>query len=156
MQGCRRAMLGSAMLALAAAFAVPAAAAEAINTTDGNIAIQGYDTVAYFTQSAPVKGNSLFEATWQGARWLFASDQHRALFVADPGRYAPRYGGFCAGAMSVGWRAPIDPEAWVIVEDRLYLAYSKNFVDEIAADADGGAARIARADANWERLGKVE
>lgn len=156
MRGSIRTMLGGAMLALAAALAVTAAAAEAINTTDGNIAILGYDPVAYFTQSAPVKGNPLFETTWQGARWQFANDQHRALFAADPDRYAPRYGGFCAGAMSAGWRAPIDPEAWVIVEDRLYLAYSKNFVGDVAADADGGAARIARADANWERLGKVE
>lgn len=132
---------------------LPASAGESINVTDGNLAIKGYDAVAYFTQSAPVKGDPVHETTWQGARWRFASAAHRELFVQDPGRYAPRYGGFCAGAMALGWKAPIDPEAWVIVEDRLYLNYSKEGRDEFAADAD---ARIADADANWERLGRVE
>lgn len=141
------------MLALAVALAVPVAAAEAINTTDGSIAILGYDPVAYFTQSAAVKGSPLFETTWQGARWRFASEAHRALFAADPDHYAPRYGGFCAGSMAAGWRAPVDPEAWAIVDDRLYLAFSKEFIGKFAADAD---AKIAAADANWQRLGKAE
>lgn len=155
MRGLRRNVLGGAMLALAVALvgSLPAAAGEAINTTDGDLAIKGYDAVAYFTESKPVKGDPAFETSWQGARWRFADDEHRELFTANPDRYAPRYGGFCAGAMAEGRKAPIDPEAWVIVDDRLYLNYSKDGRDEFAADAD---ANIARAEANWERLGRVE
>lgn len=132
---------------------VRAAAGEAINVTDGNLAIKGYDAVAYFTRSQPVKGDPVHETIWQNARWHFASAAHRELFVADPDRYAPRYGGYCASAMALGWKAPIDPEAWVIVDDRLYLNYSKEGRDEFASEAD---TNIAKADANWEQLGRAE
>lgn len=130
-----------------------ARADDAVNTTTDNVAILGYDPVAYFTDSQPRQGDPQFEHVWQDASWRFASAEHRDLFAADPSRYAPRYGGFCAGAMAQGWRAPIDPKAWVIIDDRLYLAYDKPSIDAFATAPDPN---IAKADANWEKLGKTE
>lgn len=65
-----------------------------INTTWGKVAIKGYDTVAYFTMGEPVKGKKDFETTWKGAKWRFATAEHRDLFTADPEKYAPQYGGY--------------------------------------------------------------
>jgi hypothetical protein len=132
--------------------AAPALAGELVNKDGDNIAIKGYDPVAYFTEGRPVPGRSAFEHEWQNAIWRFASAAHRELFASAPDKYAPRYGGFCAGAMALGFKSPIDPEAWVIVDGRLYLNYDKGGRNEFAAEP---APQIAKADANWERLGKV-
>ena len=147
-------ILAAALFLASITALVPAAQAdEAINTTADNVAILGYDAVAYFTESQPRQGDPQFEHVWQDANWRFASAEHRDLFAADPRRYAPRYGGFCAGAMALGWKAPIDPEAWTIIDDRLYLAFNKPGIDAFATEPD---TNIAKADANWERLGKAE
>ena len=84
----------------------------------GGLAIRGYDPVAYYQQSAPVKGSSQFSFQWQGATWLFASADNRDRFQAEPERYAPQYGGYCAYAVSKGRTASIDPEAWKIVDGK--------------------------------------
>jgi hypothetical protein len=140
-------------LALAAFLAASTAVAgERINKDAEDLAIRGYDTVAYFTQGRPVEGSPEFEHVWQEARWRFASAEHRALFAGDPDRYAPQFGGFCTGGMGLGQLAPIDPEAWVIVEGRLYLHYDKEGRDEIAADPK---AHIAAAAKRWETLGRT-
>jgi hypothetical protein len=133
--------------------ALPALAGELVNKGGDDVAIKGYDPVAYFTEGKPVPGKAQFEHEWQDARWRFSSADHRELFASAPDKYAPRYGGFCAGAMALGWKAPIDPEAWVIVDGRLYLNYDKDGRDEFAEEP---APQIAKADANWERLGEVE
>lgn len=130
---------------------LPAGAGERVNKDDENVAIRGYDPVAYFTEGRPVQGKADFEHEWQDARWWFANAEHRDLFKDDPARYAPRYGGFCSAGMTVGELVRVDPEAWVIVEGRLYLASAKQWRDEFAADA---GANIAKADANWEKLGQ--
>ena len=137
----------------ATAFALTADADEAVNKTADDVAILGYDAVAYFTEAQPRQGDQRFEHVWQDARWRFVSAEHRDLFAAAPRSYAPRYGGFCAGAMALGWKAPIDPEAWVIIDDRLYLAFDKRGIDDFAATPDPN---IDKADANWEHLGKTE
>jgi hypothetical protein len=140
-------------LALAAFLAASTAiAGERINKDAEDLAIRGYDTVAYFTQGRPVEGSPEFEHVWQEARWRFASAEHRALFAGDPDRYAPQFGGFCTGGMGLGQLAPIDPEAWVIVEGRLYLHYDKEGRDETAADPK---AHIAAAAKRWETLGRT-
>ncbi len=133
--------------------ALAAQAAEAVNTTADNVAIQGYDPVAYFTEGRPIEGDPAIAHEWQGALWQFATPEHRALFAESPEKYAPRYGGFCSGAMSVGRKAPIDPEAWVIIEDKLYLAFSTDAIDRFAANAD---ATIPAADGHWQVLGRTE
>src|SRR5690242_3849729 len=82
------------------------------------IAIKGYDPVAYFTQSRPVKGTSSFTHSYMGATWWFVNPEDRDLFVRDPGKYAPQYGGYCAYGVSQGHAVEIDPEAWRIVEGK--------------------------------------
>lgn len=94
----------------------------------GEIAINGYDTVAYFTQSTAVKGISTHTITWRGANWMFSSAKHQALFLQEPDRYAPQYGGYCAYGIAEGYLAKIDGNQWSIIDDKLYLNYSKKFL----------------------------
>src|SRR5205085_9542520 len=70
-----------------------------------------FRSVAYFTESKPVKGDSDYSFEWNGAEWRFASAAHRDLFKADPVKYAPQYGGYCAWAVSRGYTAGIDPRS---------------------------------------------
>jgi hypothetical protein len=140
-------------LALAALLvASTAVAGETINKDAEDLAIRGYDTVAYFTDGRPVEGSPEFEHVWQDALWRFASAEHRSLFASDPDRYAPQFGGFCTGGVALGRLTPIDPEAWVIIEGRLYLYYDKEGRDETAADPE---ADIAAAAERWEALSKA-
>ena len=88
-------------------------------------AIRGYDAVAYFTESKPVRGNKDYVVEWNGARWYFASAENRDRFEADPNKYAPQYGGYCAWAVANGYTASTDPGAWSIKDGKLYLNYSK-------------------------------
>lgn len=138
----RRALLGLLLLAPLAASGQPASAIFA----DRGLAIRGYDVVAYFTQGRPTRGQPAFTHQWNGATWRFAIAAHRDLFVADPAKYAPQYGGFCAWAVSEGYEAPIDPNAWRIVDGKLYLNYNASIQRQWEADIPG---RIARGDANW-------
>ena len=93
----------------------------AINVDNDNVAIHGYDTVAYFTEGKPVKGKDDFEQVWEDARWQFSSATNLELFNANPERYAPQFGGYCAGGLAAGEYADGDPEAWTIVDGKLYL-----------------------------------
>ena len=97
---------------------------EIFTTTEG--AIKGYDPVAYFTASKPVKGNSNMSYTWKGATWSFSNDANKQLFVANPEKYAPQYGGYCAYGWAKGYPAKIEPDAWSIVGGKLYLNYDKD------------------------------
>ena len=111
------------------------------------IAIKGYDPVAYHEEGKPVKGSSQYEFTWKDAKWRFASAAHRDLFEADPEKYAPRYGGYCAYAVSQGYTASVDPEnAWTIFEGKLYLNYNVDVKKTWQKDIPGN---IKKADANW-------
>ena len=89
-------------------------------------AIRGYDPVAYFTQGKPVKGSKNHTHEWNGATWYFASAENKAAFASNPSAYAPQYGGYCAYAVSQGYTASTVPEAWDIVNGKLYLNYSKS------------------------------
>ena len=97
-------------------------AGSAVNTWgSADVAIEGYDPVAYFTENQAVKGSSEFSEKWLGAIWHFASAKHRDAFAADPIRYAPQYGGFCAFSVADGDPAAVNPQAWRIVDGKLYL-----------------------------------
>ncbi len=115
----------------------PAFAIEPVNKTYDGVAIKGYDSVAYFTDGKPVKGSRGFEYVWMGAKWHFSSAEHRDLFIENPEKYAPKYGGYCAYAISRGSVADIDPEAWNIVGGRLYLNLSKKIRDKWSKDIPG-------------------
>jgi YHS domain-containing protein len=114
--------------------------------SDRNGAIRGHDPVAYFEQKGPVKGSKRFAHAWSGATWHFASAENRDRFAADPERYAPRYGGYCAYAVASGYTADIDPAAWSIVDGRLYLNYSLRVRERWSRDIPGN---IRKGDANW-------
>ena len=127
--------------------AVPALAGP-INANFFGTAIKGYDPVAYHTLGRPVEGSKRFTYKWNGAAWRFASAEHRNLFAANPARYAPAYGGYCAYAFAQGSKVDIDPTAWKIVEGTLYLNFNKAVQKLWEQDIPG---YIARADAHWAR-----
>ena len=92
----------------------------------GEIAIEGYDPVAYFEMQKPAKGSESITHEWLGKQWFFASNKHKELFVADPMTYMPNYGGYCSyDPVSAGHGHEIDPTAWRIVDNELYLFYSE-------------------------------
>lgn len=144
----RRHVMALALSAITAG--VPALGGELVSTDGDNLALSGYDPVAYFTQSRPVKGNPDINLEWQGANWQFSSAEHRTLFEGNPEQYAPRYGGFCAGGMSLGRKTVVDPEAWMIVDGKLFMGGSHGAITYMEKDTDE---KIAKADKNWETLG---
>lgn len=89
------------------------------------IAIRGYDTVSYFTQGKPVEGSDSYTTEWSGATWKFSSQENLDLFIAEPEKYAPQYGGYCAYGVAQGNLVKIEPEQWTILDDKLYLNYNE-------------------------------
>jgi YHS domain-containing protein len=139
----------ASVLALVLVSGGSALAVDPVNETFLGVAVKGTDVVAYFTDGRAVPGEREHAFEWRGATWRFASAEHRDLFVADPEKYAPQYGGYCAYAVSQGATAPIDPEAWKIVDGRLYLNLDRDIQQIWEQDVPG---YIAKADANWPRL----
>ncbi len=139
---------------MAAAAAAPVAAllasrghaqTERYYSNDG-IAIDGSDAVAYFTEGRPVRGSKDHYVEWMGAKWFFASNENLETFMMNPKAYAPQYGGYCAWAVSQGYTASTTPEAWKIVDGKLYLNYSRRIQRRWERDIPSN---IAAADANW-------
>jgi YHS domain-containing protein len=116
-----------------------------------NLAIDGYDPVAYFTEQKPVKGSAQFRSDFLGSTFQFVSTAHRDAFLADPSKYAPQYGGYCAYGTAKGYKAAIDPAAFTIVGDKLYLNYSETVRSRWLSDIPG---YIQKADANWPEVQK--
>ncbi len=138
----RRLLLAATLVAT-----LPAWAAAPINTTFfGKVAIEGYDTVAYFAENQPVKGSKDFEYEWMGAKWRFSSAQNLAMFKANPEKFAPQYGGYCAYAVSQNSTAGIDPAQFTIHENKLYLNYNKKIQTRWLEDRD---TYIETANRNW-------
>jgi hypothetical protein len=128
----------------------PAIAQEEI-FSKSNTAIQGYDPVAYFKESKPVKGKKEFSYVWKGARWNFFSSQNLADFKSNPEAFAPQYGGYCAYGVAEGHKAPTSPDAWTIVDGKLYLNYDKGVKALWIKDQQ---AFIKTADKNWDTVKK--
>ena len=118
-------------------------------TAEERLAIKGYDPVAYFTDGKPTPGQPEHEIAWRDAKWRFASAQHRELFLKEPEKYAPQYGGYCAYGVAVGKKFEVDPEAWAIVDGRLYLNSSKGVHKDWLADK---TAMIKAAEARWPEV----
>jgi YHS domain-containing protein len=152
----RQLIAGAAFAAALAAWSGPALADGVVNTGYfGGVAINGYDPVAYFTENRAMKGSEKYTYDWLGTPWHFANDDHRELFRSDPVKYAPQYGGYCAGevAGSGSTTVNIDPVSFKIIEGKLYLTYDKVHTDGFGTDA----AEIKKADANWPALeGKLQ
>jgi YHS domain-containing protein len=137
-----------ALLAVTPGRAAPGRPVNTLGSSDGT-AIRGYDPVAYFRQGAPMLGKAEFSVSHGGAVWRFANAENKAAFEADPERYLPAYGGFCAYGTSRGYLVKIEPEAWSIVGGRLYLNYDLS-VRKTWLGKPG--TYIARADASWPGL----
>jgi YHS domain-containing protein len=113
------------------------------------LAVGGYDPVAYFDAGRPVRGAASLSTLWMGAEFRFASPESLAKFRADPARYAPQFGGYCAWAVSQGYLAKGDPRHWRIVGGRLYLNYNAVVQRRWETDVPGF---IAKAENNWPRV----
>ncbi len=145
-----------AAIAAAAVFAYiqftsPALAGAVFQGTTPGVAINGYDPVGYFEQDAAVKGSEAYSAQWNGVTWHFASADNRTTFLADPARYAPQYGGYCAFAAARGQLAKTEPDAFTVTGGKLYL----NFDQPIKRRWESQKAEfIETADGNWPDLEK--
>jgi len=119
-----------------------------LKTRDG-VAVQGYDTVAYFTDNKAIKGSAELQSEYEGAKYFFATADHKALFDANPSKYAPAYGGYCGYAASIDRLSPISPEWFQIIEGKLILQHNKKAYDKFNADLKGN---VMKADENWPGL----
>ena len=139
------------LLLLALGLALPAFAQTKtlLNLDQSGVAIQGYDPVAFFTDHKPVKGDAKFLVKHDGAVYFFASKEHKDLFKADPAKYTPEFGGYCAYGVSRNKLVEIDVDAFQIVDGKLLLQYSKGVRDDFNKDTSGN---LVKADANWVGL----
>lgn len=145
-------LIAATAVSLSMLFAAPAAhaAKEIYTSTFSKKALSGYDTVAYFTQSKPVKGSESFKTEYKGAEWQFSSQANLDAFKANPEKYAPQYGGYCAYAVGkYNDLVSADPEAWKIVNGKLYLNYDKDIQAEWVANQ---SEYITKGNANWPGL----
>jgi YHS domain-containing protein len=112
-------------------------------------AIKGYDPVAFFTESRAVRGQDSLMYGWNGADWLFSSRANLDRFRAEPEKYAPQYGGYCAYGTSQGHKAPTQVDTWSVVDGKLYFNYSMKVKEMWMKDRAGF---IMKADQQWPAL----
>jgi len=147
----KRSLLGAMVLPFLLAAALFAQTAPAIYTTKANLALSGYDAVSYFKDGKPVAGKPEFSYKWMDVTWRFSSAENRDAFKDAPEKYAPQYGGYCAFGTSQGHLVPGDPQAWKVVDDKLYLNYNKDVQKFWLQDVPGN---IQKADENYPKLHK--
>ena len=130
-------------------FISTASAKTLVNVEKNGVGIKGYDPVAYFADNKAVKGSAQFQSSSNGVIYYFASAQNKAAFDANSAKYEPQFGGFCAWAVSQGYTASIDPNAFQIVNERLLLQYSLAVRKDFSKDTEGN---LKKADANWPSI----
>ncbi|TJY59058.1 YHS domain-containing protein [Sinimarinibacterium sp. CAU 1509] len=113
------------------------------------LAVHGYDPVSYFTDGKPMRGSDELTVVHDGAAYRFASAEHRDLFKANPARYAPQFGGYCAYGVSVGKKFDGDPMLWTIRDERLYLNLNPEIVAAFNKDVPGN---IKKAEGKWQKI----
>jgi YHS domain-containing protein len=116
-------------------------------------AIKGHDPVAFFTDGKPVKGDPKIQSVYNGARYYFASEANKKTFDADPAKYEPQFGGYCAYGMSRGYTAPVEIDAFQVVNGRLLMQYNKKVRDTFNEDTAGN---LKKADDNWPKVREKE
>lgn len=138
------------------AFSFSAMAAKPVNTLKNSFfssqtdtAINGYDSVAYFTKNAPVKGLDTYTYEWKGAKWKFSSEANLELFKSNPDKYAPQYGGYCAYGVATDSLVKVDPEQFTVHEGKLYLNYDASVQKDWLKDKAG---YIRQADMKFQSL----
>lgn len=141
--------LGAATLS-SPAFAIDPNSTSAVNVDAKGLAMRGYDPVAYFTTKAPAAGTAEFSAKHDGMTFHFASAGNRDMFKANPAKYAPQFGGFCAMGVALGKKLDGDPEAWLVADDgKLYLNVNKDVQKKYMENVKGNN---ETAFANWPKL----
>jgi YHS domain-containing protein len=135
--------LGAIMMLVASVASASAFAEDYSHSTPG---ISGYDPVAYFTDGKPVRGSGFHVTVVDGVTYAFTTAEHRKLFEANPQKYLPAYGGYCAYGLAIGKKFVTDPEVWRIVEGKLYLNLDKGIQQKWEKDIPG---YIKKGDANW-------
>jgi YHS domain-containing protein len=119
--------------------------------TDG-VALRGYDPVAYFVSAKPQKGQSQYSYDYKGSKFYFSSEENRRAFMQTPEKYAPQFGGYCAYGTAQGYKVSTQPDAFAIVDDKLYLNYDTKVQGIWRQDVPGN---IARAEKNWPEVSKA-
>jgi YHS domain-containing protein len=120
-----------------------------VNTDATGYVIRGYDPVAYFTEGRPVPGRSNLSLEHEGGTYLFATAANRDTFKANPEKYVPRYGGYCAYGVAIGKKFDIDPSSWRIVDGKLYFNLNPTILEKWSADTKG---YIRKSEENWPRI----
>lgn len=120
-----------------------------LNVDAQGVALKGYDTVSYFSSGGPVQGNANFSEKYNGATYWFANAGNRDAFKADPEKYMPAFGGFCAMGMALEQKLDIDPQLWRIVDGKLYLNVHKPAQTRWLENVKGN---IEQANKNWPRI----
>ena len=115
-------------------------------------ALAGHDPVAYFTEGKPLQGDAAITYVHKGSTFRFTTAANRDAFAAQPDRYAPQYGGYCAYGLTRGYKAKIDPAAFAVVDGKLYLNYNRQVQEMWSADRKGF---IATADAKWPEVSQT-
>ena len=118
---------------------------------ENKIAIQGYDPVAYFESNKAIEGKKEITSEFNGAIYYFSSENNKSLFLKNPELYMPQFGGYCAYGMSEGYKAPIQPEAFTVVDNKLYLNYNLEVREMWLKDQKK---RIEKASKTWEKIKK--
>ena len=137
----------TAGLVLAASItSVPAFAGDVSHSTPG---LSGYDPVAYFSDSKPMRGSGFHVTVHDGVTYAFASEEHKKMFTTNPQKYLPAYGGYCAYGVAIGKKFVADPEVWKVLDGKLYLNLDKNIQSKWEKDIPG---HIKKADANWSDI----
>jgi len=116
---------------------------------NNTLAMAGYDPVAYFKNGQAVKGDTKKGIRWIDTIWYFASEENKLSFKAFPEKYIPQYGGYCATAVAMGLTADVNPEYWLIENNRLYLFFDAAAKDDFVAGIESGI--IEKADTEWAR-----
>ncbi len=147
-----RALLSAVVgFALSILLTTSAAFGAAINIDKNGLALQGYDPVAYFTLGAPTRGQPDLISEHNGAVYRFSSTEHKALFDANPDKYMPAYGGYCAYGVAVGAKAPVEIDKFRIVKGKLYLNLNAGIQRRWENDI---TSYIVKANRNWPNLSR--
>jgi len=147
--------VGLALLVSSSLFAQSSDRVKQFNVSGDHLAINGYDPVAYFTQSKAEEGNKSIRADYQGVTYFFASEKDKNLFTENPAKYEPQYGGWCAYAMGAkGEKVEVDPETFKIIDGKLYLFYNKFFNNTLKSWNKDEANLKKKADSNWSSINK--
>jgi YHS domain-containing protein len=133
-------------------FGAPALSGELVNVAGASgIALDGYDPVAFFIEKKSTHGDPAISATYKGATYFFASKEHKAKFEADPEKYVPQYGGYCAFGVALGALFPVDINTWQVRNKKLYLNLNPVILEKFNKDFEG---QVAKAEKNWPDLVK--